>query len=93
MSEESLDWTLQQALIASGTPISDWRPIETAPHDKNILVFGKPTDIEGLCFNEPGIFTAYWDDIDRSFCLSGATWLGPFISPSHWMPLPTAPSP
>jgi hypothetical protein len=71
--------------------VSEWRDIETAPKGgTTILVVGQPTQIEGVKINH-GIFTAYWDDIDSSFCLSSATWLGPFIKPTHWMPLPAPP--
>jgi len=70
----------------------EWNPIETAPKDgTNILVYGKPTDIEGCEFRTAGVHAAYWDAIDRSFCLKGATWLGPFIAPSHWQHLPEPP--
>jgi hypothetical protein len=71
--------------------MSEWRQIDSAPHDCTILVFGKPSDVEGVRFIKEAIFTAYWDDIDSSFCLSGASWLGPFIRPTHWMPVPPSP--
>ena len=71
----------------------DWQPIETAPKDRTILVYGQPTDIPELQFTGPGTFTAYWDEIDSAFCLTGGTWRGPFIKPTHWMPLPPLPSP
>ena len=68
-----------------------WQNIETAPRDgSTILVVGRPSQIEGVKIGA-GIFTAYWDEIDSSFCLSAATWHGPFIKPTHWMPLPPAP--
>jgi hypothetical protein len=72
--------------------MTKWKPIKGAPKGTPILVYGKPTDVEGLKFQSSGVFTAYWDSVDGSFCLSGATWEGPFIKPTHWMPLPTAPS-
>ena len=70
----------------------EWKAIETAPRDgTSVLVFGRPTDIEGCEFTAPGVHAAYWDSIDSCFCLKGSTWLGPFIEPSHWMPLPAHP--
>ena len=72
---------------------SEWQPIETAPKDgTSILVFGKPSEVKGaIIFRKLGAFTAYFDACDDAFCLSGATWMGPFINPTHWMPLPTPP--
>ena len=76
--------------------MTDWQPIDTAPKDGSVLVFGLPSDLiinndKLLSFSSPVITTAYWDDIDDSFVLTGGTWLGPFIEPTHWMPLPTPP--
>lgn len=77
--------------ISTQASFQVWQPIETAPRDKTILVFGQPTDVEGVRFSMPFVCTAYWDDIDSSFCLTGASWLGPFIRPKFWMPLPKPP--
>ena len=78
--------------------MGDWQPIETAPKDQNILVFGEPEDLilNGdtlVHFRAPLVCAAHWDDIDSSFCLTGGSWLGPFIEPTHWMPLPEPPKP
>ena len=71
----------------------DWQPIDTAPKDgRSILVYGLPKDIEGVRFTAPGVHAAYWDSIDSSYCLKGASWLGPFIEPTHWMELPAPPA-
>lgn len=73
--------------------MTEWQPIETAPKDgTGILVYGLPSDIEGVRFTSPGVHAAYWDSIDSAFCLKGASWLGPFIKPTHWQPLPEPPS-
>lgn len=72
----------------------EWQPIETAPKDGTpILVFGKPQKHPNLesWYDGSAIFTAEWDAIDESFCILGGDWLGPFIDPSHWMPLPAPP--
>jgi Protein of unknown function (DUF551) len=75
--------------------MSDWQPIETAPKDgTSILVYGRPNDIDGLVyFRGPSTHSAAWDEIDDAFCLTGGTWTGPFIEPTHWMPLPEPPQP
>ena len=74
--------------------MSEWQPIKTAPKDGNsIIVFGRPGDIEGVRFLRSGAHTAHWGVIDSAFCLSGGTCGGPFIKPTHWMPLPEASKP
>ena len=78
--------------------MNGWQPIETAPKDgRTILVFGKPDNLvisgdELLTFKQAAIYTAAWDEIDSAFCLSGGSWLGPFVDPTHWMPLPAPPT-
>lgn len=67
------------------------RPGRTAPKFGTILVWGKPKNTKLLQFTKPGWHTAYWDGIDQSFCLTGATFEGPFIKPKLWLPLPDAP--
>ena len=76
--------------------MSAWQPIETAPKDGTILVFGQPSDLEMdgailVSYKGPAIYSAAWDEIDEAFCLSGGSWLGPFVEPTHWMPLPKPP--
>jgi hypothetical protein len=71
--------------------MADWQDISSAPKDRAILVYGKPTDTDEVHFTAPGVHAAYWDPIDSSFCLKGATWLGPFIKPLCWMEEPAAP--
>lgn len=71
-----------------------WRDVETdrPPTDRAVLVYGRPKDTEDLSFKAPQVHLAYWDTIDGAFCLDGGTWLGPFIKPTHWRPLPEPPS-
>ena len=76
--------------------MTQWQPVETAPKDRVILIYGKPSNLilDGnflTVFHRAAIFTAEWDDIDASFVLSGGSWLGPFVNPTHWMPLPDPP--
>ncbi len=76
----------------------EWQPIETAPKDgRTILIYGKPEDLEIngavlTCYKQAAIYTAAWDEIDNAFCLSGGSWLGPFVEPTYWMPVPPKPS-
>jgi hypothetical protein len=74
--------------------MTDWNPIETAPKDRSLLLFGEMKPFDGLIgLDGPIIFTGYWDSIDEAWCSSGSTWLGPFYRPTHWQPLPARPSP
>ena len=73
----------------------EWRDIATAPKDGTlILVRGKPTDHPGLEveFLAESTFTAYYEPIDEAFCINGGDWMGPFIEPTAWMPLPAPPT-
>lgn len=72
--------------------MDEWKDMGSAPKDRNILVYGKPTDVEGVRFTLPGVHTAYWDELDSSYCIKGASWLGPFIKPLCWMEEPSAPA-
>jgi len=59
--------------------------MSAAPRDgRTILVYGQPSDVELGTYHKPGFHTAHWDELDQAFCLSGGTWLGPFIDPTHW---------
>ena len=75
-----------------------WRPIAEAPRDgTTILVYGQPSDLvidenTLVSFKAPRVYTAAWDEIDGAFCLSGGSWLGPFVGPTHFMPLPPPPA-
>lgn len=73
--------------------MSEVRAIDTAPRDgRTILVYGQPRDTEMVRFLRPGWHTAAWDEIDQAFCLTGGTWLGPFITPVCWVPVPEVPT-
>lgn len=72
-----------------------WRPISEAPRDGTpILVFGQPEKHPHLnsWFERPVCIAAYWCAIDDAFCIMGGDWLGPFVNPTHFMPLPEAPN-
>lgn len=72
----------------------EWQPIETAPKDINILLFGMidpDTTFELLRWVEPIVFSGRWDAIDEYFVPSGGTWEGPFMRCTHWAHLPEPP--
>lgn len=78
--------------------MADWQPIETAPKDRTILVYGKPEPliIDGqqlVTFHKPAVYSAAWDSVDDAFVVSGGSWLGPFVTPTHWQALPAPPAP
>lgn len=73
-----------------------WLPIETAPKDGLILLYGllEPhPDAAQLYGNldRPTRVTGYWDEIDGAWCPMGSTWEGPWFHPTHWQHLPTPP--
>jgi hypothetical protein len=72
----------------------EWQPIETAPKAGKLLLFGNidpEHPFPGLKWNKPSVFSGYWDSLDEAWCPDGATWEGPFMDVTHWMPLPKAP--
>lgn len=73
--------------------MTEWYDAEKfpPPKDRNILIWGKASDIDGLSFTTPGMFLAYFDSIDGCFCANTATWLGPFIEPIYWAEEPEKP--
>lgn len=74
----------------------DWRSIkdDPPPKDREFLAWGKHSGVQNALSPawRPSWHVVYWDAIDGAFCVSGATWLGPFIEPTHWQPLPAPPS-
>lgn len=74
-----------------------WQPIETAPKNYSQILVWQPTSFDTMdgetkmASSPAGPYNAHWDTIDGAWCLSGGTWLGPFLEPTHWMPLPAAP--
>lgn len=71
-----------------------WQPIETAPKDQHILLFGKIDPLnpfEKIRWDKPSVFSGYWDPVDEIWTAHGSTWEGPFMTATHWMPLPLPP--
>ena len=74
----------------------EWQPIETAPKDRTILVYGQPSNLKVngdvlVTYRAPLVCTAAWDELDDAYVVTGGSWLGPFVDPTHWMPLPKPP--
>lgn len=60
--------------------VEDWQPIETAPHDKLILVYAPGAqDLPSITC------TCMWHE-DAGFCVDELR------EPTHWMPLPEPPT-
>lgn len=68
--------------------MTDWQPIETAPRDKIILLWGAirraPPE---LSLPDAVPVTGYWDEIDGAWCCLTATWTGPFVNARLWAPI------
>lgn len=81
-----------------GMLAGEWQPIETAPRDDVVLLFGRldPLRLQGVKYGSletPFRAAGYWGDIDGAWCTVGSTWEGPWMLPTHWMPLPPPPRP
>lgn len=77
--------------------MTEWQPIETAPRDYKQTIVWQPKAFDTfeagqrMATSPPGPYNAHWDEVDQAWCLSGGTWTGPFLEPTHWMPLPEPP--
>jgi hypothetical protein len=73
--------------------MAGWQPISTATKSgKQVLLYGNMKPFPGVGFAGPFHCTGYWDEIDQAWCATTATWCGPFLEPTHWMPLPRPPA-
>ena len=68
-------------LLASAEP-PQWQPIETAPKDCELLLYGEYTS------GAKGLVQGAWNHGGAMF---GPHWMGGIIRPTHWMPLPSPP--
>jgi hypothetical protein len=65
----------------------EWQPIETAPRDKRILVWSGQEIyaahwVRNMITNDEAWIVAQWgDECDQAL-----------VKPTHWLPLPEAPS-
>lgn len=72
--------------------MSEWKPIETAPHDGTfILLFCTQMKHHEVKMGGKLVVSGYWDAIDQAWCSHGSTWEGPFYEADQWMPLPAPP--
>lgn len=72
----------------------EWQPIETAPKDRPLLLYGfidPETNFNLLIWTAPAVFSGEFDSIDEAWVPHGGTWEGPFMTVTHWMPLPEPP--
>lgn len=71
--------------------MDDWKPIESAPGDRVLLLYGRVHD---LPVGEPGgciRVTGYWDAADGVWHLVTPGWDGPQFQPTHWSEIPGPP--
>jgi hypothetical protein len=59
-----------------------WQPIETAPKDREILLYGKRRFTDGIA-------QGAWNS---GGAMHLPHWMGDVTQPTHWMPLPSPPS-
>jgi hypothetical protein len=71
--------------------MSAWQPIETAPRDRVVLLYGPLVQATDLHPKGAIRVTGFWCEID-GWSLVSTTWTGPFIKPTHWAELPDAPT-
>lgn len=84
----ALSEALQEACHKrDGLLVPEWQPIETAPEDgTEVLLWATMPRIEAYI-----ALTGYFDEMDGAWSVPVASIYGPFVYPSHWMPLPTPP--
>ncbi len=73
--------------------MEDWKPIETAPPMKNLLLFAvTDTDEAGKVRNWK-MDTGYYSSGAKAWTWSGYQLKSYDIKPTHWMHVPKPPSP
>lgn len=66
--------------------MTDWQKIETAPKDKFVMLWSKHRELD------IGIFTQNLADEYRWFTSLDHRYTRVIENPTHWQPLPAAPS-
>lgn len=66
-------------LAATGRLLTEWQPIESAPHGVWILIYAYGNVCQA-CWNANGYWSTF---VDSRICPNAAT---------HWMPLPQPPA-
>jgi hypothetical protein len=73
-----------------------WQPIETAPRDGVILLYGEirphPADKQLFIAGQKVRAAGYWDFVDEAWSPTTSPWTGPWLEPTHWHPIPDAPA-
>lgn len=89
----ALSEALQEACHErDGLLVPEWQPIETAPRDgTSVLLYATVPPTDMLAMDGPVIMSGYFDSMDDAWCSTLATFFGPFVYPTNWMPLPTPP--
>jgi hypothetical protein len=72
------EWMRENGMVM----VQGWQPIETAPRDGFILLYGEHGQISGpdgqcLVANFVGTFCGYWDPIDQEWCSTATTFSAP----------------
>ena len=75
--------------------MSEWKPIETAPKDGRWFLAGMATeyDVVGGATFWAGTARFEYDYDTAPEIMFADGYYGPTIYPTHWMPLPTSPTP
>lgn len=76
--------------------MGEWQPIETAPRDRVIMLYGPlivlPDNRELYGDLSRAVrVTGYWDSVDDEWSVVGGTWEGPWIAATLWQEAPDAP--
>jgi hypothetical protein len=80
------------ALQSSGyMVIEGWKPIETAPEMKGVLIFGRTPPTE-YGFENWRMGSGHYHDVMKRWIWEGEQVLSHWVTkPTHWMPLPPPP--
>jgi len=62
-------------------------PMNTAHKDRLILIYGMLKSMADKPLSSNVWHVGYWDNVDHAWCVTGATWLGPWIEAIGWAPL------
>lgn len=74
-----------RAMLAASPPADEWRPIETAPHETNVLLAWQDWSLPGRWRMEAGMASWGWrNEVASTMSRHGEA--------THWMPLPTPPA-
>lgn len=79
--------------LPSATQAGGWMPIDSAPKDGPILLYGITAPEERMVrYKSRVVFSGYWSHPDENWCAHGSHWDGPFFDVTHWKPLDDPPT-